>query len=200
MTYNSGQFNIIKDFVIQEPEWLILGGPSDGDEAQCAKKLWPNINIIGVEPILECIQWQYANGWSRNALLLPFALSNVCGRATINVPREGIRAASLMPDRPGISQAVTTITIDKLDREYGPFNKSIFWLDIEGYEYEALQGASRVIASGVVDLINVEILHRRPEVADSIEEFLTDYGFSLVHTWNDQPGIVQDRIYRRDNV
>lgn len=200
MTYNPGQFNVIKDFVTQEPEWLILGGPSDGDEAQCAKKLWPDIKSIGVEPVLDCISWQFANNWPKDALLLPFALSETCGRSSINVPGDNLRTASLMSNRPGITQDVSLITIDRLSREYGPFQKSILWLDIEGYEYEALQGARELFKADAVDIVNVEILHRRPEATAAIEAFFAYHGFSLVHTWNDQAGIVQDRIYRRNDA
>lgn len=124
MTYNPGQFNVIKAHITREPEWLILGGPSDGDEAQCAKKLWPNIKIVGVEPVLDCISWQFANGWPKDALLLPFALSETCGRTSINVPADNLRTASLMSNRPGTPQEVSTVTIDRLSTEYGPFQNS----------------------------------------------------------------------------
>ena len=199
MTYNPGQFNVIKDFVTREPEWLILGGPSDGDEAQCARNLWPKLHIIGVEPVLDCISWQFANDWPKDALLLPFALSETCGRTSINIT-EDLRSASLMPDRPGITQEVSTVTIDRLNKEYGPFQKAILWLDIEGYEYEALQGARKLFNAEAVDIVNVEILHRRPESTADIEDFFAYYNFSLVHIWNDQAEIVQDRIYRRNDA
>lgn len=198
MTYNDAQFKIVERFVPKRPDWLILGGPADGNEAQWAEKLWPGIRIIGVEPVLENIQWQLANDWPKDYnLLIQFALGDDNGSTTINVP-ENKRAGSCLSDRPGIPRDVPVITIDTLNTLFGPFKNCILWLDIEGWEYKALVGALELFSSGEVTLVNVEILERLTEHTALIEKFFSDFGFKLAHVWNEQPGLVQDRIYVKD--
>lgn len=198
MTYNDAQFKIVQRFVPKKPDWLILGGPADGNEAQWAERLWPGIKIIGVEPVLENIQWQKDNGWPRKGnLLLQFALGDETGTTVINVP-EDKRAGSCLENRPGTPREVSVITIDELNNLFGPITNTILWLDIEGWEYKALMGALGLFNSGQVILANVEILERLTEHTASIEKFFWDFDFRLAHVWNEQPGLVQDRIYVKD--
>lgn len=198
MTYNPGQFEVVKDFVKKPPDWLILGGPADGNEAQIARSLWPDIKIIGVEPVVDNIAWQLDNDWPQGCPLLQRALSDENGGVvTLNVP-EDKRAASCLENRPGISETARTVTIDFLNSKYGPITNAILWLDIEGWEYKALCGARGLFSSGEIQLVNVEILERLTEHTSQIERFFEEYKFKLAHVWNEQPGLVQDRIYVKD--
>lgn len=199
MTYNPGQFTTIYPYVRQTPHYLILGGPADGNEAQCAAREWPDIRVIGLEPSLRARRWQRMNGWNDRNPLLPYALSNRNGLGIMAFPDRGlnddIRCASMMPDRGGIRSVVATVTIDELDRAYGPFNRAILWLDIEGYELEALEGAESLFNKGGVDLVNLEILERRSEVTEKIKAFFDRHSFELVLRWNSESGPHHDRIY-----
>lgn len=197
MTYNAGQFNEVIPFIEKPPDWLILGGPADGDEAQCARVLWPSIKVIGIEPIIDNIDWQFANGWPKDDPLLLSALGATLGNTTINVPDDK-RAASCLTERPGIPQSVDIVSIDFLNQVYGPFTNAILWLDIEGWEYNALQGATGLFSSGEIQLVNLEILERLTDHTSQIEGFFEEYGFHLAHVWNEQPGLVQDRVYVKD--
>lgn len=197
MTYNPGQFNTIIPFVEKEPDWLILGGPADGDEAQCAVRKWPNLKVVGIEPVESNRKWQLDNGWPGN-LLLPSALSETAGETMgMHQPTDNTRTASFLHNRPGPLVAVNTITLNDLFCLYGPFKNAILWMDIEGWEYQALLGGARLLESKGVQLINLEVLHRLEEEAGLINKLLTSCGFELVHTWNVQPGLCCDKVYRR---
>lgn len=194
MTYNEGQFRVVKDFLPKPPDWLILGGPADANEAYQAKKMYPNIRIIGVEPVIENIQFQLAHGWPTDGVLLQAGLGAASGQSIIKIP-EDKRGASCLENRPGVPHSIKIVTIDFLNRLYGPIDNAVLWLDIEGWEYKALVGASGLFSSGKVSLVNVEILERLTEHTTQIEKFFQDFGFKLAHVWNEQPGLVQDRIY-----
>lgn len=196
MTYNPGQFNVVAKHLNQEPKWLILGGPSDGNEAQCAKSLWPDINILGLEPNERAIDWQRGHKWPKGCDLLQCAIADFEGHTSIRIPPNNLRCASLMLDRAGELEEVNVTTINALSGIY-PFQDAILWLDIEGFEYEALVGASRLFDNKQVLLVNVEILQRRTEATRNIHRFLRSYNFRLRETWNVQEGFVQDRIYTR---
>lgn len=195
MIYNPNQFNNIIPFVPGVPDVLILGGPADGNEAQCAVAKWPNLKVIGVEPCEKMIEYQLKNGWPGHAPILPYALSDTDCLAPIRMPTDNDRTASLMMDRPGELKNIVCVTIDKINQLYGPFKRAILWLDIEGWEYQALQGARGMFDSGSVVAVNVEILERRKEATQKIEEFFESVGFRLKHTWNKHKGSHHDRVY-----
>lgn len=197
MTYNEGQFQIVKDFLPKDPDWLILGGPADANEAYWAKKLYPQIKILAVEPVQESIDFQLANGFPSDGILIEAGLGEACYKDTLHVPQDK-RGASCLIDRPGKPMEIDIVSIDSLNKLYGPFKNAILWLDIEGYEYKALKGAIRLFSSGEVLLVNVEILERLRVQTGCIEKFFNDYDFKLAHVWNEQPGLVQDRIYVKE--
>lgn len=196
MSYNPGQFNTIIPFVQKEPDWLILGGPADGDEAQCAVKKWPKLKVVGIEPVAANREWQLANGWPGD-LLYPNALSDILDTKVMHQPLDNTRTASFLDNRPGPLVAVNTITLDLIEAQIGPFKNAILWMDIEGWEYQALLGGNTLLSSRGVQLINVEVLERLTEEAGLIQKLLTSYGYELVHTWNVQPGLCCDQVYRR---
>lgn len=195
MTYNAGQFQNIVKHVPKVPRWLILGGPADGNEAQCAVTRWPGLKVLGIEPSEPMRIWQRANGWPKGAPLLPYALTDHCGQAVMHAPDDDPRCSSLLSERHGPLVEVPTVTIDSLNQQYGPFRRAILWLDIEGMEYEALQGARELFALGEVLLVNVEILERRQDATKRIHSLLTGRGFRLATLWNYHPGSHHDRIY-----
>lgn len=192
--YNAGQFNVIIPYVLKTPKTLILGGPADGNEAQCAVKQWPDIKVYGFEPSNAMMEWQLKNGWPDSANIYRMALSDVNGISVMRVSDRYPRGTSLMMDRPGKEVPVSTITLNEFDKET-PLRDCILWLDIEGWEYQALCGASNLFSRGDVLAVNVEIIERRTEATKQIEEFFESVNFKLAHTWNIHSGSHHDRIY-----
>lgn len=198
--YGRDQFKNILPFIKGTPEWLILGGPASGNEAQYAASLWPNIKIVGVEPNPEARQWQWTHGrWSKDWHLLPVALADVSGKSSIRIPPGYLESASLDPvhvvgcDIQELSE-VDTDTLDGIDKVYGPFNNGILWMDIEGYEYRALLGAKGLMERKAFLLINVEMLSRVTEVMTGVPRLMEEYGYVQVHEWNASEGC-RDRVY-----
>lgn len=196
--YNPGQFSVVYKFIHKEPKWLILGGPSTANEAQTAVKKWPNLKVIGVEPLYEAVEWQMQHGWPlRNGSLIQAALADKVGQETLILNPTNAQAPSLAgwPGARGPELIVQVTTINRLDETHGPFEDAIIWLDIEGAEYRALRGADKLFDRKQVLLVNVEITASRPQHTVDLETMFANLGFKLVHTWNVQPGLVEDRIY-----
>lgn len=196
--YNHGQFSVVYKFLSRTPKWLVLGGPASANEAQTAVKKWPKIKVIGVEPLPAAVEWQLAHEWpTANGPLLQAALADKVGEETLIINPTNELAPSLAgwPGARGPEMVVQVMTINQLDETYGPIEDAIIWLDIEGAEYRALRGADRLFDRKQVLLVNVEITASRPQHTVDLETMFANLGFKLVHTWNIQPGLVEDRIY-----
>lgn len=77
---------------------------------------------------------------------------------------------------------VRTTTIDEIYRRYGQNADEIhLWADIEGAELLMLKGAKKLLASGKIKWINLEI-RKNPKIknwcsAEQVYNFLDKYGF-----------------------
>ncbi len=201
--YSPDNLKAILPYLPREPKWLVLGGPGDAREAQTARELWPDIKIIGIEPNPEAHAWQLAHGWPKDCVLLPCALSDeLWGVKSLVLETGRLRNASIDPEAVGSNEGnpactfrtVNTLTIDYLDSKF-VFEDAIVWLDIEGSELRALQGAEKLIASGRVMLFNVEMLSRVPGLMEGIPRLLK--GYRAVKDWNDSP-TCRDRIFVKE--
>jgi FkbM family methyltransferase len=177
--------------------WFILGGPSDGNEAQGIVKLLPKINILGCEPYKPMYQWQLDHDWPiSNGQLLGIALGNKECKMALNIDEDKPRCSSFMQERTSnLKEIVSVDTIDNLSLKYGPFTNIFLWLDIEGHEYEALEGAEELFACNEINIINLEILERRAEHTEKIEKFMKWYGMIEIKRWNIHTNSHHDRLY-----
>ena len=188
MTYNPGQFNHIVPYIKGIPEWVIIAGTADADEGQCAVKQWPSIgtNVIGIEPMLENILWQEQNGFPGRKLYTA-ALGAGLGTGKLYLSDrvdEMPRNSSMECSRGGGTKLVTMITLDWLLKIHGPFNNLLLWMDIEGYEDEALKGGISLFESGCVNWVCVEEVTRRIEGVKFVRDFLKSYNLFPVYSFN----------------
>jgi FkbM family methyltransferase len=200
MTYNPGQIKIIYQYLKQPPDWLILGGPADANEAQCFHIQYPSAKIIAIEPCPQMVEWQLANEFPFPNRLIQAALSNEVGTGLLNVGCLGEeRCSSLVREQEDFTQTVETqvTTLDQLSETYGPFTNAVLWLDIEGMELPALQGAIKLFESDAIRLVNVEMLLDTPETNVKVEDFILGYGFKYEDHWDRQSGNHYDTIYTK---
>ncbi len=198
--YNPGQLRNVYKYLRFEPQWLILGGPADADEAQTFVTDYPDGNVIGVEPCSEMVKWQRSHAFPGR--LLHAALSDEVGIAALSVPHTEHRCSTIhnpMGDGRGYGvEEVVTVTLDSIHEAYGPFPQSILWLDIEGMELRALKGASKLLASGDVRMVNVEImLHDETTTGRDIRHLLNDAGYFQIDHWDRGSGNHYDAVYLR---
>ena len=203
--YSPGQLKVIIPFLPHAPRWLVIAGPADANEAQTARELWPDIKIIGVEPNPEAVAFQRGAGWPEDCPLLEAALSEACGRAEMCYESGRLRNGSLDPTHLGGNRGnpvvtfrkVLTVTLDDLDRDYGPLEDAVVWMDIEGSEYHAMLGATNLLRRRAVLLWNVEMQTRIPGLMEGIAALMDRHGYRAVHEWNDSDSC-RDRVYVRE--
>lgn len=200
--YGENQLDVILPYLPRPPQWLVLGGPADGNEAQRARHHWPGIKIVACDPNAEAVAWQRRRGkWPTGALLFGEALSDKDGQGVVAFPPGKIRngtmdltSESARPDFPRMT--CHTVTVDTLDRVHGPITDGVLWLDIEGWELEAVRGAEEALARGAFLLVNVEMQTRNAEKNRELQGRLEGCGFRAVRDWNDSEAC-RDRVFAR---
>lgn len=196
-----GQLKVLFPFFQDDrpPQWLLLAGPADHIEAQTARRRWPGIKIVGAEPNPAAFNWQKEHGWPDDAVLIPCAVSYQIGQLTLRCVADDPHNASLEDQMHGpeiTDLKVSAVTWDYLDGQHGPFDEAILWLDIEGWELEALCGAARLFQRNAVRLVNVELQTRREGKNREVERLLRRHGFEAVKDWNNSESCL-DRIFIR---
>lgn len=172
--YNPGQVKRVFPY-LSGIEWFILGGPATGNEAQVLHEHYPDIKVIGIEPNPINCQFQRDNEfpgqlvegalWNINYVKLGLTKSdnNLMGHI-----REYIDSSSDYP--------TTSITIDTLSQQYGPFTNSFLWIDIEESEITCLNGAKDLLSNGDIKCISAETLSKTEQ---NLIDLLIKYGYSV---------------------
>ncbi len=160
---------------------------------------YPDTEILAVEPSAVLCDWQLKHGFPRPDRLLAGALSDRVGQAKITVPRLGERRSSMVRGVKGSEEQIQTTTLDALAAEYG-ITDAVLWLDIEGMEWQALQGAERLFAARGVILANIEVMLRdHPNDAMLIDMFMIRHGLRLALVWEMRHDLgIYDRLYILD--
>lgn len=175
---------MVAPFLQEKPTWVFLGGLGNGDEVHWALRRWPSCKIIGVDLDPRALWYQSNHDWPSNHPLIHQALSDKVGYIEVNY--DEINCASAHPSMLAIAKEteyVEATTVDTLEGRYGPFEKCLLWLDLEGYDYKALAGSRRLLESGRVLLVNVETRYEHGAENSLLRQLLEEVGFVQVWVW-----------------
>lgn len=191
--YNPGQARILFDVWPDEAEWFVIGGPANANEAQTIKQSYPNMKCVGFEPNISMLNAQRMLKFPGD--LHQIALWKEDTTLDLKIPNGRDISSSLNRDKDFKKECtkkqVPARTLDTLEKEYGPWDNIVLWLDIEDSEYEALQGAKRLFNEGKVLLCNVEIFYR--EKQQPILQYMEEHCMRRLKTWNTRvmPGMIE---------
>ena len=202
--YNPGQAKVLFDvWPNRQVDWFVIGGPADGNEAQTIRAKFPDVQCIGFEPCERMRARQLELQFPGD--LHPYALWNETKEMELSDPRAedgGPRGAGLIreySDDVANKYTVNSFTLDDLSDKFGPWKNCVLWLDIERAEKQALEGASKLLASGDVLLINVEVMEMSRRLPLT-EDLLKGYGYELVKTWNPAMADMCDAVFRLKGI
>lgn len=179
---------VVAPHLPRPPRWLVVAGLGDGIEAQCAARRWPGVRCVGVDPDPRAVYWQTAHGFTGH--LWRVGLSVRAGHARLFL--DELNCPSMFPANvdaapPGKVVLAPTVTLDDLDRKFGPFDDALLWLDVEGWEYMALAGGHGLLDSGRVLGVNWERRMENEELSGRhAAALLRRYDFAPVLTWGRQ--------------
>jgi len=197
-----------------EPKTLLnIGvGPVPHNEAEVFQARWPKMRIIGLEPHINIFRERASKYPGK---IYPWGLwSTPCLKILSMVRKSKGKSSMLAPDDRWVGKwsykqkttcskgIVCCTTLDHLD-EVLKFPEDIFlWMDIEGSELEALKGGHKLLGSGRVKWINLEVSIQPRRVGEPSENELSDYlgryGFSIYLRY-DIGTHFQNVVYMQEN-
>lgn len=170
------------------PEWFIDCGPGCASEYKDARLQWPSVTLLGLEPSpigYEAAKLKFPK--DDQALLLQVAVWDKDEVINLHQSSDLLhslcfkRADEAVTDDPtGDSSDMAQVqarSLDSLDQEYGPIDKAILWLDIEGSERRALRGAYKLLRRGAIWAVNIET---RPEYEQEFNIILSQSGLKSI--------------------
>lgn len=189
----------------REASTFIVAGTADDLEARAVREAYPHVECVGVEPNPEYARRQREELrfpgrvhevalWRHDAEAL--TLSWVAGRPVVGSVCRPWPSPDLGDARPGPSVPVAARTLDSLDREFGPWQNVVLWLDVEFAEVAALEGAAGLLPR--VLLANVET-YAGGGLAD-VTRLMAAAGLKLARVWNvgdDPRKDAQDYVFVR---
>lgn len=174
-------------FLDRPPDWLVLGGLGDVDEVGPARVRWPKVRVVGFDPDARAVEWQLAHSWPADELPpMQVALGEAVGIQKINLSSvccASLHGAKLVEVDPGeLSKCIVT-TLDRAEEQLGPFVNSVLWLDLEGYERQALLGARQLLLSDRVQLLCIEVWYKNEADNRAVNQYLEHLGWERVWVW-----------------
>lgn len=171
-------------------------------EWRALSEKWSGIKLFGCEPYPPTYE-RLVPGWKQlGGQLLNVAISPPGRTCTLHYRPDDPKICSLLPveQRLTRSMIVPSMTLDDFDELAGWQEAVLLWMDIEGFELQALRSGEKLMASGRVRWLNLEERLSpgpHPEWTDrhELDAFLRDHGYTRMCDYN-RHGTHQDCIYK----
>lgn len=182
----------IKQYLPDNPT-IIEAGAHIGRDTVKMSKLWPNSKIYAFEPVPELFQYLINNTKNySNIFCFQLALSNKIELADLYVSSGRSTALSSLlkpedilqihPDAHFEKISVQTTTLDKWAEEHQVKSVDFMWLDLQGAELHALEGANNLLKTVKVILIEASLTNRYSNnpTYNTLKNYIEQKGFKAV--------------------
>jgi FkbM family methyltransferase len=197
-----------------ESEVILDVGANRGQSAKFFKSIFPSVNIFCFEPVDSIFRILYKSNLDK-VIAIHCAISAADGHrifyqsvfdeaSTFKLPKSNsswnsFKSKLLLVKKEEMYRPVNvrTRSLDSISNEMSI--KSIFLLkiDVEGHEFEVLQGANSLLRNGLVKIIQLErhMSDLRDDSGPQIEEFLRVFGFTKYRSIKHSIGNFFEEIY-----
>ncbi len=192
---------------------IIEAGAHIGRDTKKMAKRWPEGMIHAFEPIAHLYQELLKNTHdATNIITYNKALSNKSGTATIYISGDRSNAASsllkpqdYLTERPQVSfkqDTIETITLDEWAQINSINRVDFLWLDMQGNEYFALQGAFNTLktVTAIYTEINITQRYKGHPLFEEYAQWLESHNFTLIKyelvrkTWGNALFVKKDKV------
>lgn len=167
-------YEVIARFVPADPI-ILEAGTADGKNTTEMAAFWPGAVIPAFEPVPDAMRLteEVTKPIRDRVKLYPCALGSVPARLQMNVSgnggSDGTQSSSLLNPSGHLHEfdnvpfnrkiEVDVVRLDDWAEREGVEKLDFLWLDLQGYELEALRGAERLLSK--VSAVHVEVSHRQ---------------------------------------
>ena len=147
---------VISKYIQGPPTALYDIGIGNKTEWKTLHDLYTEMALYGCEPMLNHYPTMEKDFPGK---IKQVAVGDISGNAKVYVrPASVPDGCETMIDRfsIGVYEEVPMWTLDQFDEWAGHQERILLWMDIEGFEYPALKGATKLLQSGRVKWINLE--------------------------------------------
>lgn len=180
--------------LVPEVQWVIEAGANNGSDTERFLETWASAHVLACEPIpelAECARRRLALYGDR-VQVLEVALAEE-GMSTVSLKADGAKHDSASILDPTLHRVAfpnvafteeveaSAMTLDGVWEYAGCPRVDLLWLDLQGYELQALRSGLRMLASVQVLVIEVSLLplYRGAPTSRQVRSFLHAQGFEL---------------------
>jgi len=198
--HNRGAFNTfltwIKLLQFEHINWVIDVGANHGDFSEAVTALFPKTNVLLVEPLTQLHPELESRCSNKNGrwLLERAAIGASESVMPIYIANENDAIGSLAgfsndyraanPEMNSVREELCTVTtLDKLVASHQIQTVDLLKIDVEGFEFEVLRGATLTLPKTRAVIIEVSFIRKATNVENPLLELLTQltkHGFDVV--------------------
>ncbi len=193
--------DLIKPYLSENPI-ILEAGAYDGQDTIYMANFWPKSTVYAFEPVPEIHNWLIGRaGFYKNITTYKLALSDKNGEAMFYVsefnshPGTPSASSSLLEPKDHLIQAphvlfpkkiqVNTVTIDSWAEQNNVDKIDFLWLDMQGYELNALIASPKILKTVKAILTEVEFT----------EAYSGQYLFADVKSWLENQGFTMIALH-----
>lgn len=164
-----------------EPRGAVDGGACYGDWTREFWNVWPRVPVLMIEPQPECaLRLSELSQSVRSSEHLACALGPVPGTARFTLGATNSHIATEDEPSGDSTIEVPVETIDQILETRPDFDPGFLKLDLQGFELEALRGASRSLRRFEVILLEVSVIQIGPVPSfREVDRFMEAAGFRI---------------------
>lgn len=160
-------------------------GANIGQSVDEIVRQYGNIQVHAFEPVTSSYQiLQSKHAKSRNVNLYQLAFGSFDGE--VEVTANGTSTGNQIvhnDDAPGQTERVRCEKIDTFCDQHNIKTIGLLKIDTEGYDFDVLLGAKRLIKDSMINIIKVELgfspLNKKHVSVDRVRLFLANYGYQV---------------------
>jgi FkbM family methyltransferase len=172
--HDSIPYEVIARYIPSDPV-ILEAGSADGKNTAEMAGFWPKAIIHAFEPVPDamCLTEDITKSICNRVKLYPYALGSAPARLHMNVSGSGgggeTQSSSILKPSGHLEEFenvvfnrmidVDVVRLDDWAEQEHVAKLDFLWLDLQGYELEALRGAERVLTTA--SAIHVEVSHRQ---------------------------------------
>jgi FkbM family methyltransferase len=185
--------------ILKNVSVIVDGGANVGDISLALNGWFSGVDIYAFEPVSDTFQILSKNTAPIKGIhAVQMALGSKNEKATILLNKENtINSLKVteVNDQIGLSETISIIRLDTFLEMKNLTHIDILKIDVEGFEFEVLDGCGSIINTGI-SCIYLEVGYQREQTKvhfSDVETYMEDHGFELIGIYETRRSFIDRR-------